>query len=375
MAGSGDACRVLIVTARMGSGHLEVSRELGRRLTNRGHQVELVDLNQLMPRPTGRWLAGIYPWLVNRAPWLYDVIYRRFFLAPQRAGERAQVPVLLALRGLRRVVERVQPHVVVSTYHLAALAVARLREQQRLHCPAVTFITTFSVHNLWIHPAADAELCISRAAAQDAERRSGRPAEVCGPVVRAGFGELGPRQRLARRHELGIAGHQRVALVVAGSLGLGSVERAVTAIAAHPGWVPLVVCGRNDVLHRQMRQHPGVIALGWVHDMAAMMAASDVLVENAGGLSSKEALRGELPVVTFRPIAGHGRDDAQALARLGLTDLVEDERDLLVALDRLVECPEHRRRRVAGGRALFTGDAAASVVEFARSRQRRSANA
>jgi UDP-N-acetylglucosamine:LPS N-acetylglucosamine transferase len=46
--------------------------------------------------------------------------------------------------------------------------------------------------------------------------------------------------------------------------------------------------------------------------MAGLMAAADALVENAGGLTSKEALRVGLPVVAFRPIAGHGRHDAGA---------------------------------------------------------------
>ena len=70
---TGDTGRVLIVTAAMGGGHLEVSREVARRLTVRGHHVDIADLTEFMPAPTGRWLRGVYPWLVNQAPWLYDL--------------------------------------------------------------------------------------------------------------------------------------------------------------------------------------------------------------------------------------------------------------------------------------------------------------
>ncbi len=359
--------RILIVTAAMGGGHLQVSRELERRLSARGHEVTVADLNEMMPGPTGRWLGQLYPWLVNRAPWLYDIIYRRFFLAAQRTGERARVPVLLALPGLRRLVARLQPDVVVSTYHLAALAVARLREQGVLGCPAVTFVTTFSVHNLWTHPAADLNLCISPEAAQDAARRSGGPAAVCGPVVRQSFSES-PTAPERIRAELGIPADAAVALVVAGSLGMGPAERAVTAIAAHEGWVPIVVCGRNAELRRRVEHRGAGIALGWVDDMAGLMGAADVLVENAGGLSSKEALCAGLPVVTFHPIAGHGRDDAEALARLGLTDIVLDGGSLPAALDRLRTDPRRRERRVQRGKALMTGDAATVIELVARGR-------
>lgn len=369
MAPGDGTGRVLIVTAAMGSGHLEVSREVARRLAASGHHVQIADLTELMPARAGRWLRAVYPWLVNQAPWLYDVIYRHFFLAPQNAGGRVGIPVRLALPGLRRHIARFQPDVTVSTYHLAALALARLRAQGLLDCPTVTFITTFSVHELWLHPGTDAYLCISADAAREVRGRAGGQlkadaVEVCGPVVRAGFGDHPARQRDARRRELGVSVAQRVALVVSGSLGLGTVREAVVAIAGWPGWLPVVVCACNEQLRRELAAIPGTVALGWVSDMAGLMAAADVLVENAGGLSSKEALRVGLPVVTFRPIAGHGRHDASALAELGLTDLVDDEAGLRAALERLTDDTSLRAERIRRGQELFVGDAATAVASL-----------
>jgi UDP-N-acetylglucosamine:LPS N-acetylglucosamine transferase len=98
--------------------------------------------------------------------------------------------------------------------------------------------------------------------------------------------------------------------------------------------------------------------------MAGLMAASDVLIENAGGLTSKEALRVGLPVVTFRPISGHGRHDASALAALGLTDLVDDESALREAVVRLTADLSLRAERIRRGRALFVGDAADAVASL-----------
>jgi UDP-N-acetylglucosamine:LPS N-acetylglucosamine transferase len=357
--------RILIITAAMGSGHLEVSREVARRLRDSGHQVEIVDLTELMPAPAGRWLRAVYPWLVNRAPRLYDLVYRHFFLARQSAGGRVGIPVRLALPGLRRHIARFRPDVAVSTYHLAALAIARLRAQSVLGCPAVTFITTFSVHELWLHPGTDAYLCISEDAAREVRRRGGEgPVQVCGPVVRSDFNDHAATRRATVRRELGIPAGQQAALVVGGSLGLGTVRQAVAAIARWPGWVPVVVCGRNEQLRGELAAIPGTVALGWVSDMAGVMAATDVLVENAGGLTSKEALRVGLPVVTFRPITGHGRHDAGALAQLGLTELVEDESALREAVVRLTEDSALRGDRIRRGRALFVGDAADMVASL-----------
>jgi UDP-N-acetylglucosamine:LPS N-acetylglucosamine transferase len=359
------AGRVLIVTAAMGGGHLEVSREVARRLDGRGYHVEIVDLTECMPASAGRWLRAVYPWLVNRAPRLYDLVYRHFFLTPQTAGGRVGIPVHLALSGLRHHIAQFRPDVAVSTYHLAALALARLRAEGVLGCPALTFITTFSVHELWLHPSTDAYLCISDNAAQEVRRRDGhRPVRVCGPVVRAGFGDHSAAQRPTVRRELGISEDQQVALVVGGSLGLGTVREAVAAIARWPGWVPVVVCGRNKALREELAAIPGTVALGWVSDMAGLMSASDVLVENAGGLTAKEALRVGLPVVTFRPITGHGRHDASALGAMGLTDLVDDESGLREAVVRLTANPSLRAERIRRGQALFVGDAADTVASL-----------
>lgn len=361
--------RALIVSAAMGGGHTQVARELQRRLADRGYDARVVDLLDFMPPPTGRWLGRLYPWLVNRAPALYQVVYDLFFVPRQRAGERAGIPVRLAVSGLRRFVRAFSPDVAVSTYPLSALALGELRASGELDCPALTVITTMSVNNLWLHPAVDVELCISSDAAADVERRTGRRAEVCGPIIRPAFRRAAERRDELRRKvrvRLGIADDAQVALVVTGSMGLaGSAERAARAIAADPRWQPVVVCGRNEELCERMRRITGAVVLGWVDDMPDLASAADVLVDNNCGMGAKEALGLGLPIVTFRPLAGHGRDDAAALASLGLTDVVTEEADLLRALDRLADDADLRRRRIATGQALFVADAADMVERFA----------
>jgi len=353
---------VLVLSAAMGGGHLQISRELARRLEARGHTAKVVDMLELMPPPTGRFLHWVYPWLVSSAPRLYQRVYDTFFVADQREGERAGIPVRLAMPGLRRLVDELRPDVAVSTYPLSALALGRLRKRGALGCPAVTVVTTFSVNNLWIHPAVDLEVCISEQAAADATVRTGRRALVSGPVVRPEFLDAHLPQAEARRR-LGLPPGGPVALLTTGSVGLaGSVEDAAAALAGHRGWVPVVICGRNEELRRRLDTVPGVRALGWVDDMPSVLAAADVIVDNAGGMSSKEALGFGLPVVTFRPLSGHGRDDAEALAKLGLTDLVTEPPELLRAVDALVENPEHREGRIKRGQALFVQDLA-DIVE------------
>lgn len=349
--------RFLLLSAAMGGGHLQISRELERRLEPQGHTVAVVDMLDLMPPPTGAWLHWIYPFLVNRTPWLYQRVYDTFFVAQQTSGERAGIPVRLALPGLRAFVEEFRPDLAVSTYPLCSLALGELRRRRQLQCPAVTVVTTFSVNNLWVHPDVDGELCISSEAAADARRRTGRVAGVSGPIIRSGFLQDTDGSRFRRAHD--IPEDAKVALVTTGSMGLvGAADAAARAIAEHDGWVPVVLCGRSAGVHDRVAAIPGAVPLDWVEDMPAAMAAADVLVDNNCGMSAKEALGAGLPIVTFRPISGHGRDDAAALQRLGLTDIVEEPADLLAAMDRIVTSSELRNDRIERGRKLFVADAA-----------------
>jgi len=355
--------RFLLVSAAMGGGHLQIARELQRRLRARGHTAMLVDQLEVMPGPTGRWLGEMYPWLVNHAPRLYQRVYETFFLARQRGGERAGVPVRLALPGLFRVAEAFHPDLAVSTYPLSSLALGELRRRGRLRCPAVSVVTTFSVNYLWLHPAVDLELCISRQAAEDVTSRTGRRAAVCGPVVRPAFWD-GAGDGAGTRADLGVSGDRRLALVTTGSMGLvGDALRAAETIARMPGWVPVVLCGRSKAVAARVAGIRGAVPVEWSDDMPSMMAAADVLVDNNCGMTAKEALACGLPVVTFRPISGHGRDDTAALARLGLTDRVDRAADLPRTLARLVQDTEGRRDRAARGRALFVADAAEMLEE------------
>ena len=153
-----------------------------------------------------------------------------------------------------------------------------------------------------VPPDVDLHLTVTRATARDAARY-GVTAEVAGPLCAPRFGH--PERRRALRAELGIPDDAPVALIGAGSLGLGDVPRTVAAILHHPRAHAVVLCGRNGGLRRRLAGDPRVTPLGWRDDVADLMAAADLLVHNAGGLSLTEALVAGLPAVTYLPIPGH----------------------------------------------------------------------
>ncbi|MEU6017571.1 hypothetical protein ABZ826_27055 [Streptomyces sp. NPDC047515] len=112
------------------------------------------------------------------------------------------------------------------------------------------------------------------------------------------------------------------------------------------------MCGRNAGLAARLRGAGIGHVFGWVEDTPALMHAVDVLVQNAGGLTSLEALAAGLPVVSYNRIPGHGRTNATALEEAGPAPWIRTADRLAPVLSALVSGPARERHREAG-LALF----------------------
>ncbi|HEY2427838.1 MAG TPA: glycosyltransferase, partial [Acidimicrobiales bacterium] len=351
---------VLIISASMGAGHDGAARELQRRLRRDGHAAEVQDYLTAFPVGIGRAVRLSYQWELRLAPWTYEATYRLWYLLPVMAAPLVSLLALLTNWKIRRWVEASGADVVVSTYPLASLTLGRMRRRGRLPVPVSTYITDFAVHPLWAAPGVDLHMAVHPRSAATAHEQTGAPASAPGPLVSDQFTAALPDRSQARA-ALGIAPDQRVVLLVAGSWGVGAVRRTFHDVLATGTWLPLAVCGRNDRLRRRLSARGAGWVYGWTDQMPTLMAAADVLVENAGGLTCMEAFAAGLPVVSYRPIAGHGKGNAKDMEAAGVAALAHPS-DLLEVLDATLG-PEGAERRAAG-RRMFAGDAAADIVEL-----------
>ncbi|MCZ0985511.1 hypothetical protein O1M54_07340 [Streptomyces diastatochromogenes] len=108
------------------------------------------------------------------------------------------------------------------------------------------------------------------------------------------------------------------------------------------------MCGRNKSLVEKLRGDGIQHTFGWVDDMPGLMHACDVLVQNAGGLTSLEAFAAGLPVASYRCIPGHGQTNADALDEAGLAAWIRDPADLGPVLAELLRGPRGRAQRAVG---------------------------
>ena len=357
--GSARTCSVLIVTGSIGSGHDHAAKELARQLLQRGVSVDVVDFLTLLPRPIGWLLRSGYAFSASRAPrvleWIFTGLEHRSlprWLA-QKICDLARSP----LRDVGR-----NALVVIATYPLAVRTIGDLRESGKITSCCLAYLPDPAPHAFWLHPALDSHLAASQCTVEEIERRYALVAEHTGPLVAPEFRASSPSTRGAIRAELGLQCDEPLVLVTAGSLGIGRVDRAVDALVG-TGIRPVVLCGRNEKLMRRVVQHGG-LALAWRDDVAELMRAADAIVQNAGGVTTSEALVIGVPCISFEPIGGHGRANVEILDRYRIVPLAQSARDLVELLrqhgndldsassfvdrdrsaDVVVECLQHIRK-------------------------------
>ncbi|MFE9062306.1 galactosyldiacylglycerol synthase [Streptomyces violaceusniger] len=350
------------MSAGMGAGHDAVAAELVRRLEDLGQRAGRVDVLELLPHRIGAGLRSFYRTTIRRAPMVYEGIYRAFF-RPGKGPRPGSAPLAaLAEDRLLALVERERPDVVVPVFHLAAQLTGRLRARGALRVPSAVVVTDFAVHRQWLHPGNDLHLCVTPEAADTVRRALGRPSVATGPVVAPCFFAPAPGAARWRRHLYALAPGRPPVLLSVGAWGAGTRVVDTARLVAGAGYLPVVLCGRDERLRAELSRRPDVAAFGWERDMPGLLAAVRAVVDNAAGQTALEALATGVPVIGYRPIPGHGREGVRRMAALGLSDHARDSWELLRLLDALTEPSAWRERRIAAGRRLFADDAAVRLT-------------
>ena len=98
----------------------------------------------------------------------------------------------------------------------------------------------------------------------------------------------------------------------------------------------MVVAGNNkalkDRLERRFPDRNIARIIGWTAEMPSLMAASDCLVQNAGGMTCHEAAAVGLPILFYRPIPGHGAFNAKIMDQAGAARVVSKDAELVALL-------------------------------------------
>jgi len=359
--------RVLILTASYGSGHNAAARCLAPAFERERCAVTVVDhFRELVSPLFERASRALYYAILRRAPLLWSVGYA---LGDWMASDS---PLALGVTrvGTRRLavlLETLRPDAVVTVHATPAIAMSTLVAEGRRTPPHTSVVTDFVAHNQWIARHIDC-YCVAAEEVKHEFIARGIPPErlvVTGMPVRAEFAE--PVDPAAARAALGLSDRAPVVLAMAGSRGsLGRLPDVVRALDALERPLQGLVVAGHDVRLRQTLERltdgTRVRTLGYVEDVRRLMAAADILVTKAGGLTLAEAIAAELPVLAYGSLPGQERRNERFAARAGIGLVARSYLELVHLLDRALADPDLLDRLRARIRGVRRPDATQRIV-------------
>ncbi len=321
--------RVLLLSATSGAGHVRAAQALEKAFLARGDcAVEHIDALQHVSKLFQRIYDKSYISMVRRAPELMGVLYDRtdqpwLHLRRRLALDRLNTGQMI------RLLERIQPHLCVATHFLPAEIIAWLIAKRKLHARHAIVVTDYDVHAMWLCRTVDRYyLAIEEAAEYLA--RIGVPREklrVTGIPIDPLF--AAPLNRFEARKRLGLDADAAVILISAGGYGVGPVEQLVRdLLRLQRPWQIVAIAGKSEKTRKRLeelakeagklpRGSPKLCPVGFTTEMDKYMAAADLMVGKAGGLTTSEALSRSLPMALIEPIPGQEERNADHLMEAG----------------------------------------------------------
>jgi len=321
--------RVLLLSASSGAGHVRAAQALHKAFIKRGDcDVEHIDAIDYVSKLFQRAYDKSYIAIVRRAPDLMGVVYERTDQPWQHPRRRLTLDRLNS-QPMIRLLKRIQPDLCVATHFLPAEIIAWLIAKKKLRAKNAIVVTDYDVHAMWLCRTVGryyvalqeaAEYLAGIGVPRETVRVTGIPIDPLFAV---------PLDRAAARSALNLDAQSPVLLLAAGGYGIGPLEQLVrNLLAPQKPWQLVAIAGKSEKMKKRLDEvaraagtlpngSARLVPIGFTTQMDQYMAAADLLVGKAGGLTTSEALARHLPMALIEPIPGQEFRNADHLLEAG----------------------------------------------------------
>jgi processive 1,2-diacylglycerol beta-glucosyltransferase len=366
--------RVLLLSASSGAGHVRAAQALEKAFAARGDcLVEHVDVIQYVSKVFQRLYDKAYIGMVRRAPELMGVLYERTDKPWEKMRPRLAID-RLNTQPMIRMLKRVQPDLCIATHFLPAEIIAWLIAKKKLHAYNAIVVTDYDVHAMWLCRTVY-RYYVAIPEAMEYLSGIGVPREivrVMGIPVDPLFSVTMDRSSV--RKQLNLDATAPVILIAAGGYGIGPVEQLVRdLLALQKPWQIVAIAGKSERVKRKLEEiaaHAGnlpggaarLCPVGFTQEMDQYMAAADLLVGKAGGLTTSEALARALPMALIEPIPGQEERNADHLLEEGAAIRCNNLPAAAWKIARLMDDPRRLARMKDAASTLARPNAAAEIA-------------
>jgi processive 1,2-diacylglycerol beta-glucosyltransferase len=366
--------KVLILSASSGFGHIQAARAIEQAFAEMRPDVKVqhIDILDYSTKILKAISSKTYIDMVNKSPrmlnWLTNVCNRPW----KNEGLWAAFYKLNCLPLISKI-KNYQPDLVVNTHFVPARIISSLNENKTLHTPQVIVVTDFDVHSNWLCRPVDHYFVALKQTGMQMEQL-GVPSEkitVSGIPIHPNFAQH--KDKALMRDKYNLKQDRTTVLISSGGFGVGPMEQLVTSLfhLKHAVQV-IVICGKNERLKNRLEsliaqqtfdEQVSFKVVGYTTDMDEYMAAADILVGKAGGLTISEGLSRGLMMVIIGSLPVWEECNADILVKADAAIRCKDIPSLADQIDQLLDNPARQNLMLENARRLARPRATYDIVE------------
>ncbi|RNC29160.1 MAG: Processive diacylglycerol beta-glucosyltransferase [Candidatus Dichloromethanomonas elyunquensis] len=337
--------RILVFSAGFGGGHVKAAEALIQAVKNMEPTAEIVheDFMDIYHKGLNMIFKKSYIKLIKRAPKLWGTFYQ----STQDLSYDSLFQRFVNNMGRRQLIDYIhglKPDIIICTYPTVAGLLAQMRKTGELRIPLVTVITDYTTHCQWIHPGVDLYIVGNNQVREGLIKRGINPRsiKVTGIPVSPKFDRS--LNKKEAKTDLGLSTGLLTVLIMGGAYGvLGNAKWLCSLIATIDAPIQAIfVCGKDRKLYRsldpviEMARNP-IVRFDFVNNVDVLMAAADIIITKAGGLTVSEALTKHLPMIIFKPIPGQEANNAEYIRAIGAGKIAYTQTEFLDIFDEIIQ--------------------------------------
>ncbi len=382
---------VLVVHASVGSGHRSAAKAVGQALemlrdsedleitqgceVPKNLKIEVLDILDYGRIPIdGNKTASMFTGATRP---FYDLTWRYTFTGRLLWGGGTIWNRIMFPR-FTQLIKETRPLAVICTHITAANATVGARMLTGDHFPILCVPTDYETEGLWPHLHTDM-FCVANESMAETLRPRKVPEDrirITGIPTRPAFRETYDREQV--RKEKGLPLDKQIVLVLAGAYlpqpyvrFREALDKALPYVHSLNNMHLVFIAGRDSTYSNHLRREceeydlNNMTVLDYVEDIAALMAASDLVVCKSGGLTVTECLCSQVPMILLGRAYGQEKVNVITLTSLGAAMHVTTPRELVGALKTINENPQSARSMLVNGSYLRKPDAALDIARAA----------
>ncbi|WP_026486136.1 MGDG synthase family glycosyltransferase [Caldanaerobius polysaccharolyticus] len=339
--------RILILSEKVGEGHERAAKAVQKAiyaLEPSAHVLILNPWKTFYPALT-QLSTETYLMTLKVKPELWGYIYDK-----ERA-QRGKKIIKVVGKGIYfqmdRILRRFKPDFIVCTHPFTYYAIYQFKKELfKSGVKIASIVTDFDIHSYWIDECVDIYFVASDDVKEKIIKAGVKGDNVYSTGIPVDIAFSSKPDKLEMRSKLGFKPEMPLILIMGGGLGLGNIENIAREISrVRRSYQVVLIAGNNEELKNETKAIARksltlMHVTGFVDNVNEYMAASDLIVTKAGGLTISEALAMDLPIIISTALPGQETYNLDFLLKKGAALKADSPAEIIDAIDRLLRDQE-----------------------------------